>query len=108
VRPQKAENRQIRVLIADNHPVFREGLQQLLEAESDFVVVGQADDGAQALRLTIELKPDILNGKSNKDISAQYSLSEQTVKHHFTRIFTKLGISSRLQLILLVNSRRAR
>jgi len=60
VRPEKAESRQIRILIADNHTVFREGLRHLLEAELDFVVVGQAADGAQALKLTIALQPDIL------------------------------------------------
>ena len=60
MRPEKAESRQIRILIADNHTVFREGLRHLLEAELDFVVVGQATDGAQALKLTIALQPDIL------------------------------------------------
>jgi len=60
VQPEKAESRQIRILIADNHTVFREGLRHLLEAELDFVVVGQAADGAQALKLTIALQPDIL------------------------------------------------
>lgn len=60
MRPEKAESRQIRILIADNHTVFREGLRHLLEAELDFVVVGQAADGAQALKLTIALQPDIL------------------------------------------------
>jgi len=226
VRPEKAESRQIRILIADNHTVFREGLRRLLEAEHDFMVVGQASDGAQALKLTIALQPDILlldvampkmsgleamrrlagiqtntkiilvtagvenselaaaielgiravvlkqsttqnlytairavtdghywmvsekvpqmvagtpetsilsthdkyglkedfgltapeldmvsavlNGFSTKSIAEQYSISEQTVKHRFTRIFTKLGISSRLQLILLINTRHSR
>jgi two-component system nitrate/nitrite response regulator NarL len=50
----------IRILIADDHPIFRDGLRRLLEAEPKFAVVGEACDGAEALKLTRQLKPDIL------------------------------------------------
>ena len=40
----------IRILIADDHPIFRDGLRKLLEAEPGFVVVGEAADGAEAVR----------------------------------------------------------
>jgi DNA-binding NarL/FixJ family response regulator len=56
----------------------------------------------------LEMVAAAVSGSSNKDIAAQYSISEQTVKHHFTKIFTKLGISRRLQLILLVHSRQGK
>ncbi len=204
----------IRLLIADDHPIFGEGLRRLLESEPGLEVVGLACDGEQAVRLVAELRPDILlldlampragglealdaiqqqrlsvktivvtaeidgddvlaalrlgargvvmkesatqllfrsiravmnneywvghgsmgelvqalryssqpreelppamqltarelqivaaivEGASNKDLSQQLGLSEQTVKNHLSRIFDKVGVSSRLELAL--------
>lgn len=53
-------DRVLRVLIADDHPVFRSGLCALLEGEGGFVVVGQASTGAEAVALAIETAPDIV------------------------------------------------
>jgi DNA-binding NarL/FixJ family response regulator len=50
----------IRVLIADDHPVVRQGLRTFLGAQSDLEVVGEAADGAQAIELAAELKPDVV------------------------------------------------
>jgi DNA-binding NarL/FixJ family response regulator len=206
----------VRLVIADDHPIFRDGLRRLLEVEQDFKVVGEASNGEEAIRLIKDLDPDILlldnamprmgglatlgklaesespvrvivltagieradilkglqlgargfilkesatqllfesiravmngqywvgresvsdlirllrdlsqapektarsqnfnltarelevvaaivAGSSNKDIAQTFSLSEQTVKHHLTHIFDKLGVSSRLELAL--------
>jgi DNA-binding NarL/FixJ family response regulator len=49
----------IRVLIADDHQVVREGLHMILSDVEDIVVVGQAADGAEAVRLASKLKPDV-------------------------------------------------
>ncbi len=50
----------IRVLIADDHEVVRDGLRMILEAEEGFSVVGEAGDGAQAVDLTGKLRPQVV------------------------------------------------
>jgi two-component system nitrate/nitrite response regulator NarL len=50
----------IRILIADDHPIFRDGLRRLLESEPGFCVVGEGADGEQAFKLARQLKPDVL------------------------------------------------
>jgi len=50
----------IRILIADDHLIIRQGLRLILETESDFELVGEASDGAEALSLCRELKPDVV------------------------------------------------
>ena len=205
----------VRILLADDHPIFRDGLRRLLEAEPGFRVVGEASDGAEAVAMAKKLKPDLLlldlampkhpgleavrelgnsdnpprillltaavekeqivealqlgargvvlkesatqlllnsiravmagqywvgretisnlveylrgllapppapkqkkfgltpreleivsavvAGYTNKDIAAHYKISEDTVKHHLSNIFDKLGVSTRLELAL--------
>ncbi len=212
----------IRILIADDHPILRDGLRKLLEAEPGFEVVGEAADGGEAVQLVQKVKPDILlldlampkmpgletlrelmgsaasvrtilltaaiekrqivealqlgargivmkesatevllksirsvmagqywigresvsnlvktlqdlaasggeeprrktfgltprekevitsivSGYTNRDIAQKFSISEQTVKHHLTNIFDKLGVSSRLELALFAVNHR--
>ena len=50
----------VRIVIADDHPIFRDGLRRLLETEPDLKVIGEACDGAEAVKLARQLKPDIL------------------------------------------------
>ena len=211
----------IRIVIADDHPIVRDGLCKLLEGEPGFEVVGRAADGNEALHLTLKRKPHVLlldlamprmagfdvlrelqqqkstvrpivltaaiehgrtlealklgargiilkesatellfkairyvmrgefwigregvhsligalveqekspppapapafritprerdivaaivAGLSNKEIAQRYSLSEQTVKHHLSNVYDKLGVSTRLELALLAVEHR--
>src|SRR5215467_7444572 len=50
----------IRLVIADDHPILRDGLRRLLEAQSGLKVVGEAADGGEAVKLAHQLKPDIM------------------------------------------------
>jgi two-component system, NarL family, nitrate/nitrite response regulator NarL len=208
----------IRILIADDHPILREGLRKLLEAEDDFVVAGEASNGDETLQMTRELEPDMLlldltmpgvpclevlrsltasalptrtllltasiepddfvkamqlgargvvmkdvasqmlmkairkvmdgqywigregvaglvdtfksqmfehkerrfgltprelaivatvaTGLTNREIAHRFSISEETVKHHLTKIFSKVNVSNRLELALFAVSQR--
>ena len=49
----------IKIIIADDHPAFREGLARLLADEKDLEVIGQAANGEEAVKLTNDLKPDV-------------------------------------------------
>jgi len=50
----------IRILLADNHAMFREGLRAILDKQSDMMVVGEAEDGVEATKKASELAPDII------------------------------------------------
>jgi NarL family two-component system response regulator LiaR len=50
----------IRVLLAEDHVITRQGIRRLLEDESDFSVVGEAGDGEEAVKMVTQLKPDVV------------------------------------------------
>lgn len=52
--------RPVRIAVADDHQIFRDGLKRLLESEPGFKVVAEAADGVDAVRVAREAKPDIL------------------------------------------------
>ena len=60
--PQSTEKKKstVRILLADDHPIVRDGLKKLLQLEDDFEVVGEAGDGREVLEKVQELDPDVL------------------------------------------------
>ncbi len=56
----KIEGSTARILLVDDHDLFRAGLKELISSQSDFEVVGEARDGLEALKLARDLKPDLI------------------------------------------------
>src|SRR5215203_7419656 len=50
----------VRLLVADDHPMLREGLVAVLSTQPDFEVVGEASDGSEVVRLAERLEPDVI------------------------------------------------
>jgi DNA-binding NarL/FixJ family response regulator len=58
--PKSTRTEPIRVIVADDHVVYRRGLQTVMSAEEDIDIVGEADNGRQAVEAAIDLAPDVI------------------------------------------------
>ena len=59
-RSRAKNQKKIRIVIADDHAMLRDGLRKILSLERDLEVIGEAQDGQQTVELVKELQPDIL------------------------------------------------
>nr|MDA3897972.1 response regulator transcription factor [Desulfobacteraceae bacterium] len=50
----------IKILLADDHKITRDGLKALLEGQKNMIVIGEAENGRQAVRLASDLSPDVI------------------------------------------------
>jgi DNA-binding NarL/FixJ family response regulator len=76
----------IRVLLADDHPIVRSGMYELLQHADDIIVVGQASTGHEAMQLVAELAPDVLlldmelPGMNGLEVAAQLRANNASVQ----------------------------
>lgn len=79
--------RKFRIIIAEDHTLFRQGLKSLLSLEPDFEVVGEAEDGVAAIRCVERLKPDIiLLDLSMPGVDGMTAIKEIKKKYSKTKI----------------------
>jgi len=72
----------IRVVVADDHDLFREGLRQLLETIPSVQIVGEASDGQEAIRLVADSQPDVILMDINMPRVDGLRATEYIVKHY--------------------------
>jgi two-component system, NarL family, nitrate/nitrite response regulator NarL len=93
----------IRAVMSGQYWVGRESVSDLVKTLRE-LVAGPGEEARQRkFRLTrreLNIIAVIVAGYTNKDIAEKFSISEQTVKHHLSNIFDKLGVSTRLELAL--------
>jgi len=57
---RRAADQRTKILLVDDHALFRVGMRQILDGEADFDIVGEAEDGRAAFQMAIEMSPDIV------------------------------------------------
>jgi two-component system nitrate/nitrite response regulator NarL len=93
----------IRSVMAGQYWLENEGIAILIEALRELLSQSNGATPTREYGLTpreLDIISKIANGRSNKEVGEEFSISERTVKHHLTNIFGKVGVSSRLQLAL--------
>ena len=93
----------IRSVVAGEHWIGRDSVSDLVDALRGLMTASPERGPRERFGVTpreIEITSAVVSGLSNREIAKQFGLSEDTVKHHLTNIFNKVGASSRLELAL--------
>jgi len=107
--PQDVLVKSIRAVMAGQYWVGHESVSDLVHALLEFMPRKEKAPGEQGFGLTQRERQVIalvVSGYTNKDLAQKCGISEQTVKHHLTNIFDKLGVSNRLELVLFAIDHR--
>jgi two-component system nitrate/nitrite response regulator NarL len=100
----------IRTVMNGQYWISHDGVADLIDslrtAPRDNGSETHVKGGVQLSARELEIVEAIVDGCTNKDIAKTFSLSEQTVKHHLTNIFSKIGVSNRLELALFAMHNR--
>ena len=86
------QKHKITIITADDHPIMRSGLRQMIEANSEYTIIGEAGDGESALALIEEKKPDV----ALLDIAMPHLTGLQIAK-----IVQERGLSTRLAILTM-------
>jgi DNA-binding NarL/FixJ family response regulator len=96
---------QIRVLVVDDHDLFRTGLASLLSAETDIEVVGQASGGQMGVRLAAELQPDVvLMDLRMKDLSGIEATRQIVERRPETRVLALTVASAEAEVTAVLRA----
>ena len=76
------EKRKTRILLADGHYIVRQGIRRIFEAEPDLEVIGEADNGEQAVRLAGQLKPDVIVMEARLGKLSSVEATRRVKAHH--------------------------
>ena len=99
----------IRCVMEGQYWIGREGVADLVHVLQQARKDAEQASGARRFRLTRreqEVVAAIVGGLTNRDIAAQLGVTEDTVKHHVTNVFDKLGVSNRLELAMFAINHR--
>ncbi len=96
----------IRTIMAGQYWVGREGVSDLVDYVRELAMPTPQEKAYGLTARELEVVAAIVAGSSNKDIADKFSIREDTVKHHLTSIFDKLGVSNRLELALFAVHKR--
>jgi DNA-binding NarL/FixJ family response regulator len=99
----------IRCVMAGEYWIGRESVSDLVKALRSFASPADGGTRTKDFGLTpreLEIVVMVVAGYSNPDIAQRCSISQQTVKHHISNIFDKLGVSNRLELALFAVNHR--
>jgi two-component system nitrate/nitrite response regulator NarL len=101
--PQEVLLQSIQSVMTGHYWLESESVGILVEAVRDLLTQSNGITSRKEYGLTpreLDIIAKIASGHSNKEVGEEFSISERTVKHHLTNIFSKVGVSSRLQLAL--------